>query len=120
MVEEDAPPEPDENRLNQKRERRVSQREVAVRRLPQRDAEAAVQNVTRVPKHRQMRILPQDNGCAGQQETARRDEVAQTPAAPEQRAFELGRLGLVHLGLLMRSFKQEPSRPAQSLDSHRS
>ena len=82
MVEEDTPAETNQSCLNQKRERRVRQREVAVRRLPERNAVTGIQNVTRVPKHREVRALPQDYGSAGQKETARRDEVAQVPAAP--------------------------------------
>jgi len=65
VMEEYPSAEANEGGLNQKRERRVSQRKIPIRRLAQRDAEGCVQNVARIPKDREMRILPQDHGCAG-------------------------------------------------------
>jgi len=63
-MEEGPSAKTDKGGLNQKRERRVSQREIAIRRLP-REMRKAVSRCSSYPKGREMRILPQDHGCAG-------------------------------------------------------
>ena len=71
VVEEDPSGEANDGGLNQKCQRRVSQREIAIRHLAQSDAKARVQRVACVPEDGEMRILPQDHGGAGQKERGR-------------------------------------------------
>jgi hypothetical protein len=82
--------------LKKKRERRVSQRKIAIWELPQRNADARIQNVARVPKNREMRVLPEHNDGTGHKEQGRGEQIARAPEASGQRRFELDQFGHAH------------------------
>jgi hypothetical protein len=79
-MEEDPPGKPDDGCLNQKRERRMGEGEIAIRHLPQGDARGAVKNVAQVPQNGKVRVLPQNHACRSHKQAASGKPVAQCPA----------------------------------------
>ena len=80
-MEEEPAKEPDDCRLNQKRARRMNEGKIAIRHLPERDAQAGIEGIAYVPEDSNVRVLPENDGGTGKEEQAGGDVVAQVPAS---------------------------------------
>src|SRR5579864_1921562 len=80
VVKKYAPGQPDEQRLNQKRSWSVRKRKVAIGNLAEGDPMRILEDVTQVPKHREPRVLPQDDRSGAYKECRCCGPVPERPA----------------------------------------
>ncbi len=103
VVKKDPARQADDRGLDEKRERRVRQGEVAIGHLAEGDALRGVENVAEIEEHRDVRILPKHHAGSRGKKRRSRKPVAQRPARPSRDrigGFGLRRIRFCWLGTL--------------------